>query len=40
MSNQTEPTTLCDGKYIRLVKQGKWEYVKRKGVSGIVAIGR
>ncbi len=38
MSQNTEPTTLYDGKYIRLVKQGKWEYATRKGVSGIVAI--
>ena len=38
MSQNTETTTLYDGKYIRLVKQGKWEYATRKGVSGIVAI--
>jgi len=29
---------VADGKYIQLVKQGKWEYVRRKGISGIVAI--
>lgn len=29
---------LCDAKYMRLVKRGKWEYVTRKGVSGIVGI--
>jgi ADP-ribose pyrophosphatase len=30
--------TVAEGKFIRLVRQGKWEYVKRKGVAGIVAI--
>jgi ADP-ribose pyrophosphatase len=33
-----KPETLAEGKFIRLVRQGKWEYAKRKGVSGIVAI--
>lgn len=35
---QPELTTLYDGKYVRLVKQGKWEFVKRKNVTGIVVI--
>src|SRR4051812_22417920 len=30
--------TLCDGKHIRLVQKGKWEFVERKKVSGIVGI--
>ena len=30
--------TVAEGKFIRLVRQGKWEYVKRKGIAGIVAI--
>ena len=34
----TQLTTVAEGKYIRLVKQGKWEFAQRKGVSGIVAI--
>ena len=39
MNNGSEPTvTVADGKYIQLVKHGKWEYVRRKGISGIVAI--
>ena len=38
MTDQPEPTTVAEGKYIRLVKQGKWEYAKRKNVSGIVGI--
>jgi ADP-ribose pyrophosphatase len=33
-----EPQTLAEGKFIRLVRQGKWEYAGRKGISGIVAI--
>jgi ADP-ribose pyrophosphatase len=33
-----QPETMCEGKYVRLVRQGKWEYAKRKGVSGIVGI--
>ena len=37
-TTQPEPTTLYDGKYVRLVKQGKWEFVKRKNVTGIVVI--
>jgi ADP-ribose pyrophosphatase len=32
------PVVLAEGKYIQLVKQGKWEYVRRRGISGIVAI--
>ena len=33
-----EPQTLADGKFIRLVRRGKWEYASRKGISGIVGI--
>ena len=33
-----KPETMCEGKFVRLVRQGKWEYAKRKGVSGIVGI--
>jgi ADP-ribose pyrophosphatase len=33
-----DTTTLYDGKYIRLVKQDKWEFVQRKNLSGIVGI--
>jgi ADP-ribose pyrophosphatase len=33
-----QPQTLADGKFIRLVRQGKWEYATRKNVSGIVGI--
>ena len=39
MTNPSEPpVVLADSKYIQLVKKGKWEYVRRKGISGIVAI--
>lgn len=38
MERLPEPQTLADGKFIRLVKQGKWEYAQRKGISGIVTI--
>lgn len=30
--------TVADGKYIRLVKQGKWEFASRKKATGIVGI--
>ncbi|MDB5297012.1 MAG: ADP-ribose pyrophosphatase [Phycisphaerales bacterium] len=33
-----EATTLYDGKYIRLVREGTWEFVRRKNVSGIVGV--
>jgi len=39
MANPSQPpVTMAEGKYLQLVKQGKWEYVRRKGISGIVAI--
>jgi len=38
MERLPEPQTLADGKFIRLVRRGKWEYASRKGISGIVAI--
>jgi ADP-ribose pyrophosphatase len=30
--------TIADGKYVRLVRQGKWEFASRKKVSGIVGV--
>ena len=33
-----KPETVAEGKFIRLVRQGKWEYATRKNVSGIVGI--
>jgi ADP-ribose pyrophosphatase len=29
---------VADGKFIQLVRRGKWEYARRKGVSGIIGI--
>ena len=29
---------LCDGKYLRLIRNNGWEFVQRKNVSGIVGI--
>jgi ADP-ribose pyrophosphatase len=37
MSNE-QTKVLCDGKHIRLVARGKWEFAERKKVSGIVGI--
>lgn len=31
-------TILGQGKYLRLVKEGNWEYVQRTGVAGVVGI--
>jgi ADP-ribose pyrophosphatase len=33
-----ETKILYDGKHVRLVSRGGWEYAQRKGVTGIVAI--
>lgn len=30
--------TISEGKYLRLVRRGKWEYVERRGVNGVVVI--
>ena len=38
MANDPTATTLYDGKYIRLVRESGWEFVRRKNVSGIVGI--
>jgi len=32
------PTIISDGKFLRFVRRGKWEYVTRKGASGVVTI--
>src|SRR5262245_16597959 len=29
---------LSEGKYIRLVRRGTWDFVQRRGISGVVAI--
>ena len=38
MSQESKPQVVADGKYIQLVRQGGWEYARRKGISGIVGV--
>lgn len=38
MSDGDSVTTVHEGKHISLVRRGRWEYVTRKGVCGIVGI--
>ncbi len=30
--------TICEGRFLRLVKRGRWEYATRKTATGVVAI--
>ena len=38
MDPQPNERTLYEGKFIRLVQQGKWEFARRRNTSGIVGI--
>jgi ADP-ribose pyrophosphatase len=40
MSEQRDatPIILADGKYLRFVRRSGWEYVERRGITGIVGI--
>ena len=38
MKSEDKPEVVAEGKYVALVRQGKWEYAKRKGITGIVGI--
>lgn len=38
MPDTPQPTVLYDGKHIQLVKRDRWEYARRKNLTGIVAI--
>ena len=38
MPDSPQPTVLYDGKHIQLVKHDRWEYARRKNLTGIVAI--
>lgn len=38
MDPQPNERTLYEGKFIRLVRQGKWEFARRRNTSGIVGI--
>lgn len=35
---EAEKTTLHEGKYLRLVKKGKWEFVDRVNAKGVVVV--
>jgi ADP-ribose pyrophosphatase len=37
-SGAGEATTIAEGKYLRLVRRGTWEYAERLGASGAVVI--
>src|SRR5205085_12602765 len=38
MADAPQPTVLYDGKHIQLVRRDRWEYARRKNLTGIVAI--
>lgn len=38
MTSRDAPEIVYEGKHVRLVRRGKWEYVTRPKVTGIVAI--
>src|SRR6478672_1057017 len=38
MPDSPPPTVLYDGKHIQLVRRDRWEYARRKNLTGIVAI--
>lgn len=38
MASDPAPTVLYDGKHVRMVRQGHWEFAQRKNLSGIVGI--
>lgn len=38
MSQRPDLEIVSDGKHIQLVRQGAWEFARRKGISGIVGI--
>ncbi len=38
MDRQPDERTLYDGKFIRFVQQGKWEFARRRNTSGIVGV--
>ena len=38
MKDESDTRIIAQGRYIDLVTRGKWEYVQRKNVSGIVGI--
>lgn len=38
MKESDQPQIVAEGKHIRLMKRGSWEYAARKNISGIVGI--
>jgi ADP-ribose pyrophosphatase len=38
MAGGERPTVVADGKHMRFLRAGGWEYVSRKGVTGIIAL--
>jgi len=38
MTSGQEPQVLFEGKYLRLLRKGKWEFVERTGSTGIVVL--
>src|SRR5512142_3214140 len=36
--SSSDRQTIAEGKYLRFVKRGRWEYVERTQVSGIVGV--
>ncbi len=36
--NLALPETIHEGRFLRMVRRGKWEYVERHGASGVIAI--
>lgn len=38
MKAGSQKSTLCEGKYLRLIKLGHWEYVERTRASGVAII--
>jgi ADP-ribose pyrophosphatase len=38
MAEGDRPVVVHEGKFLRFMKQGNWEYVSRKGVTGVVTI--
>ena len=38
MAGGDRPVTVSDGKHMRFMRAGGWEYVSRKGVTGIIAL--
>jgi ADP-ribose pyrophosphatase len=38
MNTGDRPSVIADGRFLRFMKAGSWEYISRKGVTGVVTI--